>query len=158
MKIDELMIGDLISMNGVVRKVTSIHQKETENGVDLITTMIPGFKFPDTNLSFRPSYAQPIPLTPDILEKNWFLQNGIGSDEIEILDPDYSDETYVWQERDEYDNLFTVSVYNLNDGIGNWSLEIVDSPKGKMELEIKYVHELQRALRICGIEKEIIVN
>lgn len=145
MKAEELMLGDYVrDKYGHFVKVKEIYS-------DSIFTEDSEY---EGEQLFEGEF-EPIPLTPEILEKNGFLQNGIGSDEIEILDPDYSDETYVWQERDEYDNLFTVSVYNLNDGIGNWSLEIVDSPKGKMELEIKYVHELQRALRICGIEKEV---
>ena len=145
MVVTELMIGDLISMNGVVRKVTSIHQKETENGVDLITTMIPGFTFPITNLSFRPSCAQPIPLTPDILEKNGF-------EKLDFSHYHIKDRTLVLDADGKWDGPLS----------WHWVVTEIDTnAKGQPVVldyyvaTINYVHELQHAMRLCGIDKEI---
>lgn len=72
MKAKELMIGDLINGFGVVRRVTGIHGLERPEDDGLLTTTVPGCEFPESNLSFRPCYARPIPLTEEILEKNGF--------------------------------------------------------------------------------------
>lgn len=72
MKAKDLMIGDLINGFGVVRRVTSINGLERPEDDGLLTTMVTGCEFPESNLSFRLCYAQPIPITPDILEKNGF--------------------------------------------------------------------------------------
>lgn len=78
---------------------------------------------------------QPIPLTPEILEKNGFvknkygemtleLDNALGTTEI-VLVPSY-DEVYYW-----------------------WKVN------NELITKIKSIHELQHALRLCGIDKEI---
>lgn len=145
MKAEELMVGDLISMGGVIRVVTGIHDKETENGVDLITTMIPGHTFPESNLSFQAYYCYPIPLTPEILEKNGFEKLDFSHYHINnralVLDADGKwDSPLSW----------------------HWVVtEMSTNAKGQRVVldyyvaTIKYVHELQHALRICRIEKEI---
>lgn len=136
MKPQDLMVGDLISMGGVIRVVTGIHDKETENGVDLITTMIPGHTFPDSNLSFRASYCYPIQITPEILEKNFGKAINGG-----------------YFEGDEFYELF---IHEVTDGtwiIKHDNIEFSNIPR--QQVMVSYVHELQHALRICGIEKEI---
>lgn len=154
MKPQDLMVGDLISMGGVIRVVTGIHDKETENGVDLITTMIPGHTFPDSNLSFRASYCYPIPLTPEILEKNGFVM-----DERDGVAVRYSFATDLHKPKQ------TVIQFAFYDGdvSADTLFKCWTSPKdcdGINDLHIcdlKFVHELQHALRICGIDKEIVL-
>ena len=73
--------------------------------------------------------VQPIPLTPEILEKNGFSDN-------------YA-----------YDNLSYATDF-VGDIIG---VHIVGKGGVMDEMYFKYVHELQHALRLCGIEKEIIL-
>lgn len=140
MKPQELMIGDLISMGGVIRVVTGIHDKETENGVDLITTMIPGHTFPDSNLSFRASYCYPIPITPEILEKNGFVQNPRSKSRRshQIC----TDSVYISWWRGRLNILFK---------------PFIGHSTNHVNVDGKYVHELQHALRICGIDKEIVI-
>lgn len=72
----------------------------------------------------------PIPLTAEILEKNGFTCDADGMND--------SDELTVSIEYGEYQR-------NTDDGFKMLA-------DGKI---IKYVHELQHALRLCGIEKEI---
>lgn len=166
MKVTELMIGDWVRINrdGLCIKKGTIVEVRGIDGDN---------KFPEKDLhgvaDCRPldksqfqggiwcEYLDPIPLTPEILEKNGFDLNGIPTEMVPVEERDYSDDTYVWQERDELGNLFTVSLYDQNDGLGTWSCEVVDCPKGSMEIIIKSVHELQHVLRLCGIEKEIIL-
>lgn len=133
------MVGDLISMGGVIRVVTGIHDKETENGVDLITTMIPGHTFPDSNLSFRASYCYPIQITSEILEKNFreYLP-GIN---------------LMYQLKGPY--------FAMNEEGNQWVFGLVKEDGEKScrypLVKITYVHELQHALRLCGIKKEIVI-
>ena len=85
--------------------------------------------------------VQPIPLTPEILEKNGF-EKALQLSDIEPFDTDEEGNKYYsynktlwgwWQP----DNIFCIP----DNGLG-W-------------LNIKYVHELKHALRLCGIEKTI---
>lgn len=87
---------------------------------------------------------EPIPLTPEILEKN-----GFPYDNKERLYYPFSNKAFAI-ERDEHDDrvfYYSMYVYNPYSSF-NWH-EII---------EIRYVHELQHALKLCGIEKEIVLQ
>lgn len=73
---------------------------------------------------------KPIPLTPEILVKNGFT-NGEFYAESHIED---------WQIMSDCSNLAARSKRG-------WSIDI----------PCRYVHELQHTLRLCGIEKEIVL-
>ena len=81
---------------------------------------------------FGESAVEPIPLTKDVLEKNGFTCDANGMND--------SDEPVVSVEYGEFQR-------NTDDGF-----EMLADGKA-----IKYVHELQQALRLCGIEKEITI-
>ena len=86
---------------------------------------------------------------PEILEKNGFKK---------VLDEDAT-ECYRYYNR-AADGYIKISLYDGGDG--GWSIEIVNYEKFD-DNEIVYnnnfiflkVHQLQHALRLCGIEKEI---
>ena len=97
---------------------------------------------------------EPIPLSPEILEKNGFLQNGVGSEELEELDADWTDDTYIWSEEKTVDDKTMVSVYI--DYPKDECIFEAYTPKTHIDgIRIRYVHELQHALKLCQIEKEI---
>ena len=75
---------------------------------------------------------QPIPLTIEILLKNGYKETAEGVS------------THYWI--DDYDDPVMV-LYSLD----KFYLEYIEWT----HIELKYVHELQHALRLCGIEKEI---
>lgn len=77
------------------------------------------------------STIQPIPFTPEILEKNGFIH--------------YTD-FYMWKE----ESSEPVHLDNYNED--GWRLRINCD---NIPCECKYVHQLQHALRLCGIKKEI---
>lgn len=85
---------------------------------------------------------QPIPLTAEILEKN----------EFDIINVKYGQRIYVIA--DDYYELevdeMTESIWRVN----YWNLE---SSSFDASLHIAFVHELQHALRLLGIEKEIVL-
>ena len=130
MKAKDLMIGDLINGFGVVRRVTSINGLERPEDDGLLTTMVPGCEFPESNLSFRPCYAQPIPLTGEILEKNGFKYNDL---------PMF-----------QYFEQWGLQLYRGGNGFRiNCGINV--------SLIIDSVHQLQQVIKLCGIEKEITI-
>ncbi len=98
---------------------------------------------------------KPVPLTPEILEKNGFDPNGIPEEVMPIEERDYSDDTYVWSNAsNECDTHCQVCVYI--DYHNNVCLfEAFTSDSHIDGIKIRYVHQLQHALRLCGINKEI---
>ena len=79
---------------------------------------------------------EPIPITPEILEKNGFKKQGFPGWEI------YTDDYQIlW--RCDY-NPGILDIRSFNTYFGNYT-----------RFYTKYVHELQHALRLCGIDKTI---
>jgi hypothetical protein len=121
----DLMIGDIVSVtpSSMLIRIAAIHRKKVA--------------YHACNNSFswvRVGLLQPIPLTPEILEKNGFeqKQSKFINGDIEII--------------------FTIK------GFSFWSkktIEIAHGSGSKINNLPCYVHQLQHALRICGINKEI---
>ena len=103
--------------------------------------------------------CEPIPITPEILEKNGFVEEVREGDptfpySAFILDgEDYQIEITWYDSHDRYEpntGQFLSGVPEV------WTLEVirkgdcVDIERSKM-----YLHELQHALRLCGINKTI---
>lgn len=130
MKPEELMIGDLVMHGfGGIGKITEIDSKTVvikDDGFDTGDGM--------NEVSFALNELKPIPVTAETLEKNGFYyENNVGH----VLE--------------HYDYEI---IYNM------WGheLRILENRKQILNLEYfdkMYVHELQHALRLCGINKEI---
>ncbi len=105
------------------------------------------------NKVVTPPCLVPIPITPEILEKNGFDINGISEDMQPVEERDWSDDTYVWSRQETPDECMQVSVYM--DDPNNFFAEIICQHCHVDGVHIKYVHELQHALQLCGIKKEI---
>ena len=163
------MIGDFVRVNrdGLCIKkdtIVEIRSIDTDNN------------FPEKGLfgcaSCRPldgnqfnggvwlDYLDPIPLTPEILEKNGFRHphRPTTSDGCES----FIDEEYVWGE--EGKRNFTVVTITFYKGLSNGvrvltKIETDCSHESGINMihscDIEYVHQLQHALRLCGIEKDI---
>ena len=149
LEIGDFMVGDLIRAFGVVRVVNLVHKRGLPGDIDYISTIIPGFEFQHTNLSFRPEYAEPIPLTIEILENNGFAAKNYYADSLgvdNLFVDDYA-KCGVWvDQKDGYD-FDTIVECNFAESDG---FAFGTSIRG-----IKYIHELQHALKLCRIEKEI---
>ena len=110
----------------------------TPRQVDFIRTGEVGLYW---NKIVTPPYIKPIPITPEILEKNGFKGDGYA---ILILDEQTYLDYYYYEHRlrkhwcgvDEWENHSKVNDITF-------------------KCNCYYVHELQHALRLCGIEKEI---
>ncbi len=108
MNATEMMLGDLVMVSGKPMHVTFAMMQA---GIEV----------------------KPMPLTPEILEKNGMSRNPFGEyfaeDKHCFLEISREPEGFFWTV-----NANEYSIIPLN-----------------------YVHELQHALRLCGIEKEVVV-
>lgn len=139
MKTNELMPGDWVTVteenNEFIGKVQAI------NAITNYCIVKVGGDWHGNEHDVFIEDMQPVPLTPEILEKNGFE---VSSEHARYYFEE-DGEKYEFVLRKMYD------VNNRNKQIG-WSfyafnvLSLVD-----------YVHELQHALRLCNIEKEIIL-
>lgn len=134
MKATELMIGDWVKL-------------KTDDGT-FIKVHISALSFEyiwgiidddEANDAIGYDYLEPIPLTAEILNKNF---------------PKSCDNDY-WVDGD-----FPIIGYSIpchTDGYCPYVEVSIYNPARVMEFELylNYVHELQHALRLCGIEKEI---
>lgn len=96
---------------------------------------------------------EPIPLTPEILEKNGFKKT----------ESDTLSQTWAWTEKSEkiYNRWVQITFYNepIN-GVSYLTKIETCSSKGDgvnhfHSCDIESVHELQHALKLCGINLEI---
>lgn len=132
MKAEDLMIGDWVKSRGEIEQVTSVYD---------------GFICTDSFEDSHDYYFEPIPLTPEILEKNGF-ENDF-----------YEEESVV-----DYHTI-RLKGYSLKHNIGdingylvtwcNGALNVTTDFHGCVQKEIAYVHELQHCLKLVGIKKDI---
>lgn len=120
MKANELMIGDWVVYDGDVEYTNPIKVE----GIDIATGALVTSDREDVGID----NIQPIPLTSDILNKNF---------------PDTRDDVFwCWDDRKSQEEIW-------------YEVRIEKNYETVFMLDIRYVHELQHALRLCGIEKEI---
>ena len=81
-----------------------------------------------------------IPLTPEILEKNGFTRPNVRVQ-------------YFTESTDYYD----VDIHEITDSIWCFEYQNCKAHFPPCLILIAHVHELQHALRLCGIEKEITI-
>lgn len=136
MKAEELMIGDWVSYNGISNKISL-----ADYGID------------KGHAEWR-NEIEPIPLTPEILEKNGWVSDN------------YNDPFRVYNLR--HGNKLYSTIAIADDG--KWSIEVnkeiaKKDKRGRADGVVFirdwcnefYVHELQHALRLCRIEKKIVI-
>lgn len=146
MKTEELMLGDYITFRDVQNDSYCPKVKVCGLINDDVYASIDGDPVLDV---VDPDELAGIPLTPEILEKNGF-ENDFYEDE-SVAD-------YVKVRLEGYS--LKCKANGLDDALVSWCnghLEVVTDFNGEVRKDIEYVHELQRALRICGIDKEITV-
>ena len=142
MTVTDLMVGDWVygctnPMEGEQKKFEA--QVSKIEMPDSIATLGPNFLLDDDIEEWEWYDLEPIPLTPEILEKNGWKIDGVkrGRFYWNEFVPFYIPVGEGWSEKDEkvfYDDLY-----------------------GYVLMRLTTVHELQHALRLCGIEKEIVI-
>ena len=139
MRPEELMIGDLVQLSSYQGRVNGIIRlREVHTAEEKWMTII---HFGDNYYEqMRVDILEPIPLTPEILEKNGFKHLDISSTEDTI-------NRFVWR--------YSTDSQNIDLSYNKFTKDyMLDSFRIHM-FPIIYVHELQHALRMGGIEKEI---
>lgn len=140
MKAEELMIGDWVR-----------NTEFGKNGIDRIEDVEPRRVWLEHGTTYVPlCYIEPIPLNPEILKKNGLVKiddlEGVSRYYIKLLD-------------EETRCVISFSFYDLIVGgvktlLKCW-YEFRGGTNSIHKCNVLYVHELQHALRLCGIEKEI---
>ena len=125
MKPNELMIGDYVIRKNVPNEILIVDTIDSIK--DIVYLDLDGL-----GITEKLENIEPIPLTPEILKRNfpsttdWYF---IGTDKF----------------------CFRIDKYK-----DKWDLYFGKDGKGtNLQIKISYVHELQHALRLCGINKEI---
>jgi hypothetical protein len=135
MKANELMVDDWVLWKGKPVQVASVSGVKYSFGqIDVTLAHCNDKKILETH---DIKSIQPIPLTPEILEKNGFTKGGMFA------------KTYYLAVED-----FEISVYFAH---VNTQL-IIEKRNGKEIinlLNVEYLHILQHALKLCGIDKSI---
>ena len=119
MKATELMIGDLIKIKGHLDydKVQEIARDENMQWY---------ISFACSATLFRAYEFEPIPLTPEILEKNGWK------------------ETEYWHEYEDGNTIIQYSLSNIWGIINEIEIE---------HFKCEYVHQYQHLLRLCGLNE-----
>ena len=128
MKPNELFIGALartpLGEKGWVRSIHYVTKEDGHGGYYLITLAFD--KDGESYTKICEKDVRPIPLTPEILEKNGWR---------------YNDMPFVqgWEQ-------CGLTIVNNRISCGK-----------NVSMKVEYVHQLQFALKLCGIEKEIVL-
>ena len=130
MNCSDLQIGDWVMYNSKPIQVTSLYGKPTEYG-EFVSNEIGWSYSPNTWVDG--DFIEPIPLTDIILKKNGF----------ELRDNHYihriDDKPHHYDFKLKVGGVFASEGYTLECGI--------------YRLTIRYVHELQHLLRLCGLNE-----
>jgi hypothetical protein len=109
--------------------VYNTHNRQNEQVAEIRS----GLVMLEYNDLYEYDEIEPTPLTPEILEKNGWVKNL------------YSAESY------DNEELECLSLWVGEDGKNKWWWHV----GVELVTPINYVHELQHALRLCEIEKEV---
>lgn len=133
MKASDLMIGDYFTVtpSGMLIQVAATHKRKV------------AYHACTSKLSWvREGLLRPITLTIEILEKIGFVKYIAG----QYVLPKMVGEIFVC----------ITPMEGLPNANGKW-LVAIKSGYTDVKIPITYIHELQHALKICGIKKEIIL-
>lgn len=136
MKPKELMIGDWVMYEGHPYQIRRIYG-EDRDGNDYPAVCIG--KPNSIGLIVEGNEISPIPITPEILEKNGFEKNG---------------SYYILNEciEDGEDVIEHYEIIYHNDGFCSVQNIVTED---EISFYCPNVHKLQQAMRLCGISKEI---
>ena len=140
MKTNELQIGDYVNYRGQIIKVTSLYDKGGSNEV--------GWSDKES-VWVNADNVEPIPLTAEILEKNGWIKTkyAYGRDCMEIHGADELPEGV--------DNALSMARWSIDENYQYHFLGLYMWKGSVMQHNVHYVHQLQHAFRIFGIDKEI---
>lgn len=151
MYVKDLMINDWVSINDSNFQVKVIKKKG-------VIKLYENTKWGPHEIEFNSDYLedsiQPIPLTEEILHNNGFKNDVIAQKS--IIAEGASNFSVILISEDNRITLNNIDEY-LN-SFNKWYIHIdTEDMRTMCTAEITYVHELQHLLKLCKIEKEIIL-
>lgn len=138
MKANELMVGDWVLINGTPRKIQAVDGFDDEIMADDELYTLAEDRY------YSEDKVEGVPLTAEILEKNGFEK---GTYELPVSGKKIPKYSYAEVEGDIKEVALLPLTMNFT-----WSFSAVD---GTCIPVIQSLHQLQHALRLCGIEEEI---
>lgn len=128
LKISDLSVGDWVCYDRGTDavQIMGIYVRNNQECVVMSDSY-----YPDGVIGFV-EHIKPIPITPEILEKNGF-------------------EVYDDTARLKLDRPYALWLFKVQEG---WDLHL-PSREQHINLRIEHIHQLQHALRVAGVEKEI---
>lgn len=158
MEIDNIMLGDWVvfhdsgyNSDGTVWKDDRICRITAIDGMCMRVRWEDIDGYSDESVYIPVTCFSPIPLTCEILERNVFNMNGVSNNLVLAENRNYCDDTYVWsQSVNEYESI-TISIYIEQDK----EFVEINYPDGSLNIKCKFIHELQHALKLCKIKKNI---
>ena len=142
MKATELMIGDwVLTLDSTHKEKVFAQVDAIEEGKhSILVTRECSNWFVDID------WIESIPLTPEILEKNGFKP---------YIPKGHLETVYACQDVSNAvaDELYALWPYQE----GSFYLLLRVDGKDMVRVDVHYVHQLKHALRLCGIEKEIVL-
>lgn len=148
MKAEELMVGDLVYYsyaNPFVTKVIDVCSHGEEPFIRCKRDEKDNLYKQGQLEDFHVGILRPIPLTLEILEKNGYSYN----ENREAWEQIPNDGFGICKDIDDNCFYFCVGIFDAFNRYSDITYHDIT--------KIEYVHELQHALKLCGIEKEIIL-
>lgn len=130
METENLMIGDWVLRKGKPIQVYNVFNGSINETYYSCSNEVADY-IPESEI-------KPILLTPEILEKNGYK---------------YQDWWYEQEGYPDITNIFSDDMYE----VGKHTYYGNGQPEFNSIIKIRYVHELQHALKLCNIEKEILI-
>ena len=139
-KVTDLMIGDWI----IFHDSSNVSIKCTVRSIDKDSNLIVEWMDDGDVYSELTHDISPVPLTPEILEKNGFKP---------YIPEGHLETVYACQDVSKAvaDELYALWPHQD----GSFYLLLRVDGKDMVRMDVHYIHQLQHALRLCEIEKEI---
>lgn len=142
MKASELMIGDFV----ISKKEDHMNEYAQIDAIEEGQTCIL-LKQDNVNYFTDISKIEPIPITPEILKKNGIVKHKFECHIEECYSryimPTNNEQFILWEETDCFELVLRHIVDNLT--------------YSALRCKVKYVHELQHAIGLCGVNLKIVL-
>lgn len=133
LKINDLSVGDWVNYENKAYRLYAIEECGLLRGKWESDEYL-------AHIAKHIDYFEPIPITPEILAANGFQYN-----------KKVFADTWYWT--NEKDTMIEVGMFKDNAYLR--IVQLVDGRQRDSRLGVKHVHQLQNALRLTGVEKEI---
>lgn len=140
----DLMVGDWVR---IIDDDTDAYFDARVEGIDMVGNIYVKVPGGEKVRSYSADYVEPIPITQKILEMNGFSYT---KPETTTMSEDN-----VWRIKDDDKQVLIEIEEQMDDNLLRYYIGYFTHGVNSCEIYFKHVHELQHALRLCGIDKTI---